>query len=382
MNPASPETSLETQEPDRWEIAYQWRLAWRSLKWAVTGVIIFLALLAVGQIYLFHQMFSDINPALGWVFIAALSILFLWLVGVPLIKFLRAPQIAQPPNVDLKADDIDPAALKKRFEFDDAYLRSMTANPALIGHHAAALTAREDLRALEKGDADNLPARLSEFERTRIAILLSDLDKQVDDYIHKEALTVGSATAVSMNGSIDAFIVLWRNINMISRISRLYYGRPSMRLSLRVLRDVMAAVLLSRVLDDISDTAGDALGRTVSRLGGIVVGPLMDGSINALVTLKLGYLAKRRCRSFDVWSRASAIEATRDVFERVKKESSSLTGELVKMSGGVFSVASKATGRVAGMASDAAGNVFAAPKSAWSLVQDAFVRKPPKDEKS
>ncbi|MCK5748688.1 MAG: DUF697 domain-containing protein, partial [Oricola sp.] len=238
-----------------------------------------------------------------------------------------------------------------------------------------ALKAREDLRILAETRDKALAGKLAAFESARIAVLLKDLDKQVDDYIHKEALAVGSATAVSMNGSIDAFIVLWRNINMISRISRLYYGRQSMRISLQVLRDVMMAVLLSRTLDDVSDMAGDALGKTVSRLGGMVAGPVMDGSVNALVTLKLGYLAKKRCRSFDVWSKSSAQTAVQEVFERVSRESTSLVGELVKMTGGVLSAAAKATGRIAGFATDAAGNVIAMPRSAWTLVQDAFIRK-------
>ncbi|WP_425410859.1 DUF697 domain-containing protein [Hyphococcus sp.] len=372
----APLVTSKAQESDRWEIGYQWRVLWRRIKWAVIGFMSFLALLAVGQIYLFHQIFSDIHPVLGWVFILTVTALFFATVAFPLVKFFYSPSIAQPPDVDLKNPEIDSAALARRIDFDMAYLNNIAANPALAGHRNEAIKAREDLRILANDvHANNLPAKLADFESKRIAALLTDLDKRVDDYIHKEALAVGSATAVSMNGSIDAFIVLWRNVNMISRISRLYYGRPSMRLSLQVLRDVMVAVLLSRALDDVTDMAGDALGRTVTRLGGLVAGPLMDGSVNALVTLKLGYLAKRRCRSFDVWSRSSATQAVKEVFERVSKESSTLTGELVRMSSGVVSAASRATGRVASFASDAAGNVFATPKSAWSLVQNTFARK-------
>lgn len=365
---------------ERWELAYQWRMLWRTLKYAVLGFLAFLTLLAVGQIYLFHQLFSDIHPFLGWAFIAFITGFLLFFVVWPLARFLHAPEISHPPDVNLKDPAITPSALESRLHFDAAYLKNMGANPELADHRAEALKARDDLLVLADSKGPDLAAQLASFESARIAILLRDLDKRVDDYIHKEALAVGSATAVSMNGSIDAFIVLWRNINMISRISRLYYGRPSMRISLQVLRDVMMAVLLSRTLDDVSDMAGDALGKTVSRLGGIVAGPVMDGSVNALVTLKLGYVAKKRCRSFDVWSKSSAQTAVMEAFERVSRESSSLVGELVKLTGGVLSAAAQATGRVAGFATDAAGNVIAIPKSAWSLVQDAFLRKhKPKD---
>lgn len=364
------------QSRDRWELAHQWRLAWRTIKWTAAGIISLLALLAVGQIYLFHQLFSDIHPALGWAFVVAVTGLCFLLIGAPLLKFMRAPQIAEPPNVNLAAPIVNDADLFRRFDFDAAYLKNMAANPALSAQGEAIGKARADLDALKKAGGEDIARKLAEFERQRIAPLLAGLDSQVDDYIHKEALAVGSATAISMNGSIDAFIVLWRNINMISRISRLYYGRPSLRLSLLIIRDVMVAVLLSRALDDISDAAGEALGGVMSKLGGLVAGPVMDGSVNALMTLKLGYLTKRRCRSFEVWSKASAARAVMDAVDQARRESASLTSEIVKLSGGMLSAAGKAAGSVAGVATGAAGRVAAAPRSAWSLVQNTFIKKP------
>ena len=363
----SPPPTPEPVNPT-WEIAYQWRLLWRGLKWTVVGAVAFLALMAVGQIYLFHQIFSDVHPFLGWAFIAAITGFGGWLIGVPLWRFFRTPEIAHPPDVDLQATIVSAENLMERFDFDDAYLKNITNNSALAARHEAARLARKDLAVLRLEPSEGLAQKLGAFERERIAPLLDELDKQIDDYIHKEALTVGSATAISMNGSIDAFVVLWRNVNMISRIARLYYGRPSLRLSAMIIRDVMFAVLISRAMDDIADAAGDALGRVVSRLGGAIIGPLMDGSVNALMTLKLGYLAKKRCRSFDVWSKASASRAALDVFERVKRESAGLTGELVKATSGIVNAAGRA-------ATDAAGKIVAAPKSAWGMMQDVFVKK-------
>ena len=381
MEKTKPQTTPAAAQTDpgpdeRWELAAQWQLLWRSVKWTVTGAIFFFGLLAVGQVYLFHQLFADIHPFLGGAFIGVITGLFIWLIGLPLSRFLNSPAIAHPPDVDLNAKDIDDDSIRKRISFDKSYLKTMAANPELAGDREAIDRTYTDLESLANDLGNDGAARLHVFERERIAPLLAALDKRIDDYIHKEALSVGSATAISMNGSIDAFIVLWRNINMIARISRLYYGRPSLRLSLMILRDVMVAVLLSRALDDVTDAAGEALGRIVSRLGGAIIGPLMDGSVNALMTLKIGYLAKRRCRSFDVWSKASATRATAEAFERVKKEAAGITGELVKTSSGFASATARAAGNVAGVASDAAGKVIAAPKSAWSLVQGAFVRKP------
>ena len=371
----STEPASANEAGQTWEIAEQWRLAWGTLKWSVAGLILVAGLLAAGQVFLFHQMFSAINPALGLAFIAVVAALFVWLIGLPLKRFFFAPVIARPPDVDLADAAVSPADIRRRIAYDASYLKGMAANPALGDKQVDAARAREDLLAIKKAGGEGLAARLATFEQERIAILLVDLDKQVDEYIHKEALMVGSATAISMNGAVDAFVVLWRNVNMVARVSRLYYGRPSLRLSVMIMRDVMVAVLLSRALDDVTDAAGEALGGVVSKIGGRVLGPMMDGSVNALMTMKLGYVAKRRCRSFDVWSRASARRVTMEVFEQVKKESSSLIAELVKISGGVLDVAGNVVGAATDVASGAAGKVLAAPKSAWSLVQNTFVRK-------
>lgn len=380
-SPADPATA-QPQPEEKWEIADQWQRLWRTLKWAVSGFVCVGALICVGQIYLFQQIFSDIHWALGGGFTFIVTGLAIWFIAIPLIRFFKAPAIAEPPNVDLTATTVSPIHVLRRMTYDLTYLKGLARNPEMATHLTAISQTRADLSVLKDDltksttSATEIARTLADFERQRIAPLLDDLDRTVDGYIQKEALAVGTATAVSLNGSVDAFIVLWRNINMIARISRLYYGRPSLRLSLIILRDVMTAVLFSRALDDVTDAAGEALGGLVTRLGGLVVGPMLDGSVNALTTTKLGYLAKRRCRSFDVWTHARAQRATLDVFEQVKRESSTLVGELIKMCGGFIGAASGAAGGVIGAAAGTAGKVLKAPKSAWSLVQDKLVKKP------
>lgn len=379
-------------ETERWEIADQWRHAWRGLKWTATGLVAVAALMAVGQIYLFYQLFSDIHPVLGWGFVILATGLTLRFIGWPLVQFFRTPTIAHAPAVDLNAPAISLSRVLDRINFDDAYLKNMITNPVHASIQEEAILARQDLKLLKEAARTNntspadFAGELSTFERDRIAVLLVDLDQQIDAYIRKEALSVGSATAVSLNGSIDAFVVLWRNVNMISRIARLYYGRPNLRLSLTIMRDVMIAVVLSRALDDVADAAGDALSGAVTKLGGMVIGPVMDGSVNALMTMKIGYLAKKRCRSFDVWSRASAAQATIEVFDQVKKESASLISDMLKMGGGLVDGVGQAAAAAAGAAgnvvvgakdvvADAAGRIASAPKSAWGLIQETLTKK-------
>src|SRR5690606_42084612 len=94
---------------------------------------------------------------------------------------------------------------------------------------------------------------LEAFGREQIEPLLKPLDKRVEALIHAEAVGVGVATAVSMNGTVDAFIVLWRNANLVAKVARIYFGRPHLWGSLRILRDVAGIVVVSRALDDVTD---------------------------------------------------------------------------------------------------------------------------------
>ncbi len=366
----------EKEPSGTWEIARQWRAFWRAAKWGAAGAAGLIALSLVGQVFLFFDMFNAVHPALGAAFLVASVGAIGRFVAWPLFRFLAGPKALSPPDVDLAAEALSPADVRKRIEYDAAFLERLAANPEASFDGHAASGAREALAKLkadlESGTEPRAAAvSLARIESQRIAPLLKDLDARVDAYVRREAVAVGVATSVSLNGTIDAFLVLWRNVNMVARIARLYSGRPDLRVSLMILRDVSLAVILSRVLEDVTEMAGEALGGVVGKLGGVVIGPFLDGSLNALMTLKLGDLAKRRCRSFEPWSEAAARGATRQAFDKVSREAGDLVAEILRASGvGVGAVADAAVGAAAG----AADLVKAAPRSAWGLVQGVFAR--------
>ena len=144
-------------------------------------------------------------------------------------------------------------------------------------------------------DPRELSARVVHFERNAMVPILEPLDRRAEVLIHRESLAIGTMTALSPNGTVDAFIVLWRNVNLVAALARLYYGRPGLSGTWLIVRDVASAILLSSVLERLSDMGGGILrrvgegGRTIPLLGA-VVGPMLDGTINGLMTMKVGYL--------------------------------------------------------------------------------------------
>lgn len=363
--PASP---LAEKPPRQWELAAQWAQGWRVVKVAVSVLVVVAFLVVIGQGYLFYRLFDDLHPIAGLVYIALLTAALAWLVARPIAAFLSMPVAARPPDILIDPAAPDTKAIAARLSYDIRYLKMLAANPEVSAERAAieesiakgrALAARAARATPE--EALTLSIDLQTFERAHIEALLAPLDRKVKQIIHAEAVGVGVATAISMNGTVDAFIVLWRNANLVARISRIYFGRPHLMGSLRILRDVAAIVVAARALEDVTDITGEVVGSLLGRMGGLIAGPVMDGGINAMMTLKLGYLAKRRCRSFKGWTAVQARAISEGALQEVKAESGSVITDLLKRVGGLTSHATRATERV-----------MAGSRSTWELIRSWF----------
>jgi hypothetical protein len=267
-----------------------------------------------------------------------LVLILVWrLIGVPVVRFLRLPTVLTPPKAPAKREDWKARHIAARYRFLERYLAHAARNPLLEGSkrevRAAARAAAEAARR-PGGDGDE-PAlgALLRFERERVDPLLAPLDREVDKVIRSEALAVGVSTAVSPNGTLDAFLVLWRNANLVSRIANVYYGKPGARGSLRILRDVSAAALLATYLEGLTEAAGGLLRGVLGSVAGVVAGPVVDGSVNALATLRIGYLAKARCRSFKAWTDSTRKQALADALAAAKARSGEVVSEVAKAAG-------------------------------------------------
>ncbi len=325
----------------------------------------------IGQGFLFYRIFADVHPILGLAFAVLLGAILILLVGRPLASFFTTPVMASPPNVTIDPEAPSSAAMSARLKYDLKYLKALARNPELKsereGMAADLQMGRKLLARVGSEDAQQMARDIAEFEQNCIEARLKDIDARVDKIIHADAVGVGVATAISMNGTVDAFIVLWRNANMVSRISRLYFGRPHLRGSLTILRDVAAIVVVSRALEDVTEITGEVIGGLLGRMGGLVAGPVMDGAVNAMMTLKLGHLTKRRCRSYKAWSQDEAKSISAEALAKVKQESASVASDLLKRCGGLTASAARATEKA-----------MEGSKSAWSIVQSWFGPRPMK----
>jgi uncharacterized membrane protein YcjF (UPF0283 family) len=342
---------------------------WRMVRYFVIIAACVLAVLFLGQLYAAYDMLAAVPPQpwIGVGFVVVVVVLLGLLVGIPLLRFLRLSVVAKPPTMPERTEDVRPAHIAQRLKYLDEYLDRMKRNP-LLEEQASAFAAAGDTiadfsRRARSGGAASLQPLIDEiaaFEQDEVDRLLEPLDDHVGSTIRTEALGVGVATALSMNGTMDAFIVLWRQVNMVSRIGKIYYGRPGPLGSIKLVGEVLGATVASAYLDDLTEAAGGMLTSLLGGVAGAVAGPMVNGTANALVTVRVGYLAKARCRSFEAWTGERRAHAMRRALAFTREQSKEIAAALVSTVGD----------SVGGGVARAAGSVKDKLKNAWKSISE------------
>jgi hypothetical protein len=324
-----------------------WRHAW-LLSLVFVGLFLAWAGFRVAEAW---RVFHAIHPLAGAAFLLAFVLAFAWLIGRPALAFLRVPRVLRPPDLP-DPSERTPADLLRHLAYVERYVEGLPRNPEWGGSPEEVertMAACRALAAEARGAArDALPAlsaKAAAIEGEHVARLLLPLDRRAAEEIRGEALRVGVATAVSPYGSLDAFLVLWRNVNLVARVARIYYGRPGPRGTLRVVRDAAGATMASAYLQDLSEIAGDAVASFTGKAAGVLAGPLLDGTLNAVATLRIGYVAKARCRAFSAWTVRTRGAAMKAALGEAARFSGGLVKDVVKtVGGGILSLPGKALG--------------------------------------
>jgi len=217
---------------------------------------------------------STLHPGLGRVVLWLLLLIYACVVGVPALLFLRLREPLRPPPTDAGPD----------FERHLARLATRLArNPHLKTERVTA-----DRRDVERA--------------------IQTLGALADEHITKEASLVFVSTAISQSGRLDALMVLIVQVRMIWNVAHVYWQRPSLREMVYLYANVGATVFaaqtiqdldLSELLEPIMATALPAAagGATVVLIpvASLVSDSLLQGSVNALLTFRVGCITKRYC---------------------------------------------------------------------------------------
>lgn len=250
----------------------------KGLIYIVVTLFILLTVFAVNQTAQIYALTRDIHPYFGYFTLVLMILIFGLILAVPLLSWLgmrRKPEV--PKSVHDPAYEGYLLVLKVRLK----------SNPHLRKHDYV-FNEEEDL--------------LEEIQR---ALLV--LDSEANKVVRSGASSVFITTAISQNGSLDSLFVLSSLGRIIWEIAHIYNQRPGIRELLYLYGNIFATVLMARgvedmdLLDDqlepvIASVLGGSLGSLIPGavyVTNLLVNSISEGSVNALLTLRVGSMAKR-----------------------------------------------------------------------------------------
>ncbi|CAN5375906.1 hypothetical protein BH23BAC1_BH23BAC1_12660 [soil metagenome] len=252
-----------------------------------TLIIVAFILFVFNQIMLVYTYTSGINEALGNAVLMSLSLLFLILFIVPIFLFFRLPKPLLPPESE------EEKLIYKR------KLGKRLANNKL----------------LKEGNFNF--QNESEIDRA-----LGILKVKSDTIIHNTAKSIFLTTSISQNGKLDALTVFITQSKMVWDLAHLYYQRPAPKDMLALYANVGAATFLATEIEDLDfsehlepvfatmmqNTAFKSV-PFVSSVTNVVMDSILEGTINAFLTLRVGVIARNYCGTMNAFNRRKARRA-------------------------------------------------------------------------
>jgi hypothetical protein len=194
-----------------------------------------------------------------------------------------------------------------------------------------------------------LRVRLAANPRTRgnplstqeeIENAIGALSAEADAVVRRTASTVFLSTALMQNGRLDALILLFTQIQMVTRVARVYVQRPSPRELIRLYLNVAGTAFISSGLESLdlgemvaplATSVVPALKGGIPGLSGIsalLVKCVSNGAANAFLTLRVGEVARCYCeltsRTSSELIRKSATAAAVQHLGRIARENGAL----------------------------------------------------------
>ncbi len=297
-----------------------------SFRRALRRVLILAALLAFVFVALqwlqLHLLLAALHPALAWsasgVFAGGVTLAGVWMSW----RWRRLPRVLRPPELPETASEWSPAQREAFLRFVQSALARLEQHPRLPAEVHAKLPGLGETLASAPSvtDSEELVQRVEEgFDAA-----LAPLDELASKEIWRAARDVALLTALTPSALLDVGVTLVRNAELVVRVAQIYDGRPGIRGSLRVMRDVLTAALTAGVAERVAEGAGELAADAFGSVGARLIGPAGQGLANGLITLRLGRAAQRRCRSlrrrrtlFVPWSLATWKENSRKLAKEV-----------------------------------------------------------------
>ncbi len=242
-------------------------------KWFVIILSIIATIILINQFVLFYNFLAQIHILLAIVITLSLIIL----MGYFIYKLWQQLHMNYPVidmNGDTSKEDID------------QYYKDLR-------HHLM----KETSSMNPSPDMDDIQAVNEYFEMK---------DQETKAMILENANAIFLTTAISQNGSLDSMVVLYSMMRMIWQLARAYKTRPTLMSLGKLYVQVMSVILMTRGLEDtdlieeqmeplITSIIGESIASAIPGMvpiSNLTVGSMMEGAVNAFLTLRVGIVTQ------------------------------------------------------------------------------------------
>ncbi|MCK5103706.1 MAG: DUF697 domain-containing protein [Cyclobacteriaceae bacterium] len=273
-------------------------------------LLVFLMII-INQLVSFYHNLSELHPILGIIGTSLLGLILLVLLVTPFYLIAKLPAPLPFPDCD---QDLE----KYQQKFKER-----------LGKHPVSIE-------------NNLDPQNPE----QLKIIDEKLKKKADQIIFESASAVFISTAISQNGKLDAFTVLAAQVRLVWKVAHVYWQRPSLRnlqqLYTNVAINAMAAtgieqLDLSQQIQPILNAMLKSPGKFIPVVGdaaNIITDSILEGTINAFLTLRVGVLTKNYCfpevRTINEIKSNSFVEASVLLRTLVMKSSAKVVEGILK----------------------------------------------------
>ncbi len=238
------------------------------------GIVISIVFLIIvlNQLVSLYRNLSVIHPVLAIVGTSLLGLIIFGLLLMPAVLISKLPAPLPFPESDVELE-----AYKQNFR-------------ERLSRHSV---------AKEKGLDPNNDSDLQ--------VLHNILTDKADKIIFESASAVFISTAISQNGKLDAFTVMAAQVRLIWKVAHIYWQRPSLKNLQQLYSNVALNALAANTIEqiDISQQIQPIIsailkspGKHIPLVGHathIITESILEGTVNAFLTLRVGVLTKNYC---------------------------------------------------------------------------------------
>jgi uncharacterized protein (DUF697 family) len=303
---------------------------WKKAAKVVLAASIVLCFLLAVELIRAYQTLREMNPYVGYAYLVVLAVLAVWLAVRLLGGWRYRPGTLRPPHIEDFAA-ARPRELRRYARYLVRYLRRLATNESLAEPQRLAADAAADRLAHVRGPAvrrnpgaaapgnsppyggttnvlavgDNaLLAACRAAEADAVEPLLAELDKLARAEVSGSVRDVMVGVAASPWPLADAFIVIYCNGRMVSRVTHIYNSRPPLREQLGIFADtarIVATIKLTFLMRKLLESFARSM-----PLVGRVAESLTQAVVSGVLTSAAGHAARHRCRAFRGWDRREA----------------------------------------------------------------------------